>query len=179
MAAFVPPLRAQQEQQNTGAANVPMEQGAYRPVRLAARSNTPSMTDAARDELEHSLHCMCGCNLDVYTCRTTDFSCEVSPAMHHDVQALVAGGYGGPEILNAFTRVYGEQVLMAPTKQGFNWTGYLTPFFALGGGTALVIALLRRWQRAPAPAPNASVLPSRATPEEMAKLDAALRRDED
>ena len=37
------------------------------------------MNQAKRDELEHQIHCQCGCNLDVYTCRTTDFSCEVSP----------------------------------------------------------------------------------------------------
>jgi hypothetical protein len=40
----------------------------YRPVTLAAKPGAqPSMTDAQRDDLEHQIHCQCGCNLDVYT----------------------------------------------------------------------------------------------------------------
>jgi len=89
--------RAQQDgsQVNTGAANAPMESDRYKPVKLPAKG-APVMSQAKRDELEHHIHCQCGCNLDVYTCRTTDFSCEVSPAMHKDVMALVAGGYSAP-----------------------------------------------------------------------------------
>ena len=45
----------------------------YRPVTLPPTTGAkPSMTDAQRDDLEHQIHCQCGCNLDVYTCRTTD-----------------------------------------------------------------------------------------------------------
>ena len=87
-----------ESQVNTGAANAPMESDRYKPVQLAAKG-APLMDQAKRDELEHHLHCQCGCNLDVYTCRTTDFSCEVSPAMHRDVMALVAGGYSAPEFI--------------------------------------------------------------------------------
>src|SRR5437762_13531071 len=66
----------------------------YRPVTLRPKPNaSASMTDAQRDELEHQIHCQCGCNLDVYTCRTTDFACSVSPAMHADVMQLVSGGH--------------------------------------------------------------------------------------
>lgn len=167
------------QQSNTGTANVPMSQGAYQPVRLPPRSSEPSMTTEARDELEHHIHCMCGCNLDVFTCRTTDFSCSVSPAMHRDVMALVAGGHGAQEIINAFVGVYGEQVLMEPRKEGFNLAGYLTPFAALGGGAALVIALLRRWQRPGAQPDSVKPLPVDGTPDEMAKLEALVRRDDE
>src|SRR5881275_3347237 len=80
----------------------------YRPVTLPAKPGASiSMTDAQRDVLEHQIHCQCGCNLDVYTCRTTDFACSVSPAMHADVMGLVSGGYGAKDILAAFKSVYG------------------------------------------------------------------------
>src|SRR5678815_4749670 len=126
------PAVARATQENTGAANVPMEQDAYRPVKLPPKAGaTPSMPDEARDDLEHKIKCQCGCVLDVYTCRTTDFSCGVSPAMHRDVTDLVAGGYDAAQILGAFQSVYGERVLMAPLKQGLNWVGYLMPFAAL------------------------------------------------
>ena len=137
----------------------------------------PSMTDAQRDDLEHQIHCQCGCNLDVYTCRTTDFSCSVSPVMHADVMGLVTGGYTAPEILAAFRAAYGEKVLMAPVRSGFNLVGYTMPFIALGAGAVIVAALLRRWKsRAP---DVATVEPSQsdATAGELAELDAAVRRD--
>ena len=166
------------QQANTGAANVPMNEQKYKPVRLAAKSSTPSMSTEAMDELEHHIHCMCGCNLDIFTCRTTDFTCPVSPAMHRDVMSLVAGGHSAQEIIDAFVGVYGERVLMEPKKTGFNLTGYLTPFAALGGGAALIVALLRRWKRPEAELATVKPLPVEGTPEEMARLDKLLHRDE-
>ena len=170
--------RAQEEGQqvNTGAANAPMESDRYKPVRLAAKG-PPVMDTNARDLLEHHLHCQCGCNLDVYTCRTTDFSCEVSPAMHKDVMALVSGGYSAPEIIKAFTTVYGDRVLMAPPSTGFDLTAWIAPFGALGAGIVLVLLLLRRWH-APAAARTVTAAPTDATPDEQARLDALLRSDD-
>lgn len=163
-------------QANTGAANAPMESDRYKPVRLAAKG-PPLMDQARRDELEHHIHCQCGCNLDVYTCRTTDFSCEVSPAMHRDVMALVAGGYSAPEIIAAFTAVYGDRVLMAPPTNGFDIAAWITPFIALSGGIGLVLVVLRRL-RAPALAPAISPPIADATPDEQARLDALVRNDD-
>lgn len=149
----------------------------YRPVALPPKANaTASMTDSERDDLEHQIHCQCGCNLDVYTCRTTDFACSVSPAMHADVMGLVSGGHSAQEILAAFKAVYGERVLMAPGKSGFNLVGYTMPFVALGVGAVLVNTLLHRW-RSRAPAPVAPVSQVDATDSELAALDAAVRRD--
>ena len=150
----------------------------YQPVTLPPKpSATASMSDADRDALEHQIHCQCGCNLDVYTCRTTDFACSVSPAMHADVMGLVSGGHSAQEILAAFKAVYGEKVLMAPGKSGFNLVGYSMPFVALGAGAVIVGALLKRWKsRTPAPA-VVSHHPINATESELAALDAAVRRD--
>jgi cytochrome c-type biogenesis protein CcmH len=168
-------LRAQTTQTFSG----PMEQDAYRPVKLAPKPNArPSMTDAQRDDLEHSIKCQCGCPLDVYTCRTTDFSCSVSPAMHGDVMSLVDGGFGAGEILAAFKSVYGERVLMSPVKSGFNWLGYTLPFIALAGGGVFVATLLRKW-RTPAAAPVVQPLDAGdATEDEMNRLSAAVRKEE-
>jgi cytochrome c-type biogenesis protein CcmH len=165
--------------QVTGAANAPMEQSAYRPVNLAAKAGArPSMTDERRDELEHDIKCQCGCVLDVFTCRTTDFSCSVSPAMHGDVVKLVAGGYNATEILGAFQGVYGERVLMAPLKQGFNWLGYIMPFAALITAAAVVTGVTRKWgRRAAAQQSVVTVTPVDATPEEMDAIKAAMRDD--
>lgn len=156
----------------------PMEQDAYRPVKLAPIAGAkPSMTDERRDELEHQIKCQCGCVLDVYTCRTTDFSCSVSPAMHQDVMTLVEGGHNATQILAAFQAVYGEQILMSPLKRGFNLVGYMLPSVALVVGGFAVAGLIRRWGAAS----NAALAPAsagaEATPDELAALDAAVRDD--
>lgn len=112
-----------------------MDQSAALPVRLPPKPGaTPVLTDAQRDELEHHLHCQCGCTLDVFTCRTTDFTCQVSPAMHRDVVELVRGGYSAQEIIDAFVGVYGERALMAPNKSGFNLIAWFAPGIAVLAG---------------------------------------------
>ena len=180
-----PAAQGADPQMNQGAANVPMNEGAYRAVRRPAKPGArPSMTATERDALEHQIHCQCGCSLDVYTCRTTDFSCGVSPAMHRDVMALVEGGYSADEIIAAFRGAYGEKVLMAPVKEGFNWAGYVAPFAALGTGGVVVAALIRRWGRraqavAAADARAARPLQVDATAEELARIQAAVRGEEE
>ena len=171
-------------EQSSGSSNLfPMDQGAarrvVRPPKTGARA---SLSNDDRDGVERQIRCQCGCTLDVYVCRTTDFSCQVSPAMHRDVIALVEGGYSGQEIIDAFVDTYGEVALMAPTKEGFNWAGYLVPFGALAAGGAALVTFLRRMQQRaaarpqPARAPNAEA--SLGSADELARLDAAVRRDD-
>lgn len=179
-------VRAQQAAQaptSTDSSNLfAMDQSASRPVRLPPKPGAhPVMTAADRDALEHRIRCQCGCTLDVYTCRTTDFSCQVSPSMHRDVVELAAGGYSAQEILDAFVGVYGERVLMAPPAEGFNLFGWMAPFVALGIGGVAVAALLRSWRRTPRrPGSSPSTVvhtPGDATPEELARLESIVRRD--
>lgn len=158
-----------------------MDQAAARSVRLPPKPGAaPSMTPAERDALEHRIRCQCGCTLDVFTCRTTDFSCQVSPAMHRDILALVSGGYTAQEILDAFVAVYGVSALMAPPKEGFNLVGYALPGVAMGVVAVLIALMLRRWKRAGRPAVTTgglAIVPPGATEDEMRRLEAAVRDD--
>jgi cytochrome c-type biogenesis protein CcmH len=160
----------------------PMNQDAYRPVlRDPKPGATPSMTPLERDQLERQLKCQCTCILDVYTCRTTDFTCSVSPAMHRDVMRLVEGGYTAQEIKDAFVANYGEVALTAPVKQGFNWAGYFAPAVVMATGGVILTMMLRRWStRATANASVRSDLPRpvEASDDEMARLQRALRDEE-
>jgi cytochrome c-type biogenesis protein CcmH len=159
-----------------------MNQEAARTVRLPPKPNArASMSADQRDALEHEIRCQCGCTLDVYTCRTTDFSCQVSPAMHRDVISLVQGGYSAQEILDAFVTTYGERALMSPKREGFNWAGYVVPFAVVGVGAAALVMVLRGMQRrASLVSPRVHGTPAGidATPDELAVLDAAVRRDD-
>jgi cytochrome c-type biogenesis protein CcmH len=158
------------------------QEAARRVVRPPKPGVAPALTNDQRDALEHQMRCQCGCTLDVYTCRTTDFSCQVSPAMHRDVMALVEGGYSAPEIIDAFVDTYGERVLMAPKKEGFNWAGYIVPFAAVGGGAVAVAAVLRgmhrRSEEVAASRGAAVISPGNASADELARLEAAIRRDD-
>ncbi len=159
-----------------------MNQGAAQTVRRPAKPGAKlSMTPDERDALEREIRCQCGCTLDVYICRTTDFSCQVSPAMHRDIISLVEGGHSAQEILDAFVETYGEKALMAPKREGFNWAGYLVPFVAIGAGAVALTVVLRGMQRRPSPLLAAAApVPQGVdgTADEMAKLQASIRRDE-
>ena len=155
-----------------------MDQTAARSVRLAPKPGaSPSMTPAERDALEHRIRCQCGCTLDVFTCRTTDFSCQVSPAMHRDVMSLVQGGYTADEILSAFVNVYGDQALMAPPREGFNVVGYVLPSIAIGIVGVLLAVMMRRWKRETVAVATPAAPRIGASDDELRRLEAAIRDD--
>ena len=169
----------------SAASNVEMTSDSYKAVRRPPkRDATRVMNEAQIQAFERQLACPCPCTLDVYTCRTTDFTCGISPAVHRDVQALVEGGYSADEIMNAMLDTYGEFILMEPRKQGFNLLAWIVPATALGGGAIAIGTLLRRWRAVrgavvlkSSPATPVAPLPVDATDEELALLDAALKHD--
>jgi cytochrome c-type biogenesis protein CcmH len=140
----------------------------------------PGDNDAEVMAIEKRLQCTCGCTLDIYTCRTTDFTCTYSPELHKEVLALRGEGKDAEAVIAAFVAKYGEKVLMAPKPEGFNITGYILPgtVLLLVGG-ALFAFLKRRAQvQAAGVAPVASVSPVDATDDEMARLERALKESE-
>jgi len=147
-------------------------QGTAGELRDPAAAGRPRDRATERDndeyikQVEHRLQCTCGCTLDIYTCRTTDFTCEFSPRLHREVLALGEQGKTDQEIIDAFVAKYGEKVLMAPKAQGFNLAGYVVPGIVIALiGALLTWVILRRVRRsAPVPAvasagPSAPVTP--------------------
>ena len=130
----------------------------YRPDLVQQRAvATAADNDPVVKELEQKLKCTCGCNLDIYVCRTTDFTCQYSPALHKEVVDLRAAGNDPEAVVAAFVAKYGEQILMAPPAEGFNLAGYLVPGAAvLLAGSVIGLVLLRR-ARDPAPEPSPAV----------------------
>jgi cytochrome c-type biogenesis protein CcmH len=159
-----------------------MDQNAARAVRRPPKPNAvPVLTALQRDDLEHRIHCQCGCTLDLFTCRTTDFTCQVSPAMHADVIDLVKGGYNAQEIIDAFVDTYGQRALMAPRKSGFDLLAWLTPGIGVIIAGSILAVLLRRMGRRAASRQVAAPVAANvdATPDELARLEAAVRSDDD
>jgi cytochrome c-type biogenesis protein CcmH len=135
--------------------------------RVTDRENDPFIVG-----IEEKLRCTCGCNLSVYTCRTTDFTCETSPAMHQQVASLADEARSAEEILAAFVSQYGETVLMAPPRRGFNLAAYFVPGLLILAAAGVLVRMLARQSRIAPPVAQAPV--SR----HLAPADAARLRDE-
>lgn len=149
--------------------------------RIPAR---PGEDAAEIQAIETRLACNCGCTLDVFTCRTTDFSCTYSPRLHRQVLALKAKGLTAQQVLDAFVAEYGEKALMAPKPKGFmNLTGYLLPAAViLAAGAGLMTLIARRKTAVAAAAGGAGPAEARtvsASAEELERLQRALSEVED
>ena len=133
--------------------------------------------DATVKAAELRLACPCPCTLDVFTCRTTDFTCSYSPERHKEVVALVEQGMGEEQVIDAMVGKYGEEALMAPRPQGFNLVGYVVPAAVVLGVGAVIVALLAVRQRGVAPAvvSTAPAGPGSASADELALVERELR----
>jgi cytochrome c-type biogenesis protein CcmF len=95
------------------------------------------------DEVAAELVCSCGCSMTAGNC--THEGCGGATAMKEEIGKLLRQGRTEGEILADFARRYGDQVLAAPPKRGFNLTAWLLPFAAIGLGGLGLYALLKRW----------------------------------
>lgn len=161
--------------------------GTLRDPSVVGRPRQPTAIrgdEAEIQAIEQRLACSCGCTLDVFTCRTTDFTCTYSPELHREVLALRDEGKSAQGILDAFVNKYGEKALMAPKPEGvINLTGYLLPgglIAAAGAGLILFIARRKPAVGAvTASATPASPTGAHASAEEMDRLRRALADIED
>ena len=147
-------------------------------ARVGSRDN-----DSLVKAIEGQMRCTCGCNLDVFTCRTTDFTCTTSPAMHRAVLARLDSGMTAVQVIDAFQRQYGESVMMAPPKRGFNWAAYAMPFVGLLVGFVVVALVMRGWFRVQPRQPlegagEAAPVAPAASDDEMQRLRRELERFE-
>jgi cytochrome c-type biogenesis protein CcmH len=136
---------------------------------VAGKNRAPTIAgdnDERYKALEQKMQCTCGCTLDIYTCRTTDFTCEYSPRLHREVLALGAEGKTDAQIMDAFVAKYGEKILMAPKAQGFNLAGYVVPGLVIALiGALLTWVIMRRVRRSqPALAGAAAGAPTAPAP---------------
>jgi len=139
-------LRAQGQEPLAGQGTT----GSLRDPSVVGRSRSPTSAgdnDEAIKRIEQQIHCTCGCNLDVFTCRTTDFSCTYSPELHREVVALYDNGKTAQQILDAFVAKYGEKVLMAPVPRDFNLLGYLLPGAVITAGAVMLAVVIGRRER--------------------------------
>jgi cytochrome c-type biogenesis protein CcmH len=126
---------------------------------------------AAVDQLATQFMCQCGCGLTLASC--THPVCGPRDRMLAEIRRLVVEGRTAEEIAEYFVAQYGEAVLAAPPRRGFNLLAWWGPYAALLVGAAVILLLGAAWTRRPAPQ---AAPPSSLTPEERRLLDEELRK---
>jgi len=111
----------------------------------------PKEIDTRTLPVEQSLVCQCGCTMAVAVC-----DCGTADEFRKEIRTMMDQGQSNDAILASYVAKYGEKVLTAPTKRGFNLTAWIMPFVALALGAVLLMTLLRRWSRAYQASPAAA-----------------------
>lgn len=118
--------------------------------------------------------CQCGCGLTLASC--THASCGPRDQVLAEIARLQRGGADEAQITAALVASYGETILAAPTRRGFNLLAWWGPYGALAAGAALILGLASIWVRRPRPAGEQA---PELTPDERQLLDRALERFRD
>ncbi|MCL5263738.1 MAG: cytochrome c-type biogenesis protein CcmH [Chloroflexi bacterium] len=92
------------------------------------------------EDISKELMCQCGCTMIVYNC-----DCSTAGQMNDVIRTKLGEGQSKQQIIDYFVGQYGETVLSAPTKEGFNLTAWIFPFVALVIGAGIVYFVLTRW----------------------------------
>ena len=89
-----------------------------------------------------------------------DSPSETANQMRGIIRERLAAGESPAQVRAYFVEKYGEWILLAPPKSGFNLLVWVVPFAGLGLGLVLVAVVLRRWSRKIPPGAPAGVDPA-------------------
>jgi cytochrome c-type biogenesis protein CcmH len=139
---------------------------------VAAGSAAASEENPTLAELEQEVICP--------TCHTTLAlsSSPIADRMRAFISARIAAGDTKSEIKSKLVAQFGEAVLAAPPKKGFNLLVWLLPLVGIAVAALVVALLARRWSRTKAPAAADPSSNGRAPldPELERRLDEELAR---
>lgn len=107
--------------------------GIWPSINLAASLEEQTLLLAAE------LRCPVCQNLSV-----ADSPSEMATQMRELIHEKMKKGESPEQIRSYFVSRYGEWILLAPTRQGFNWLAWLLPFVAILGGFGIIVLTIRR-----------------------------------
>ncbi len=109
----------------------------------SAQQSATHATEPIVYEVAAQLRCVVCQNLSV-----ADSPSEMAGQMRAIVRERLAAGESPEQVLQYFVDRYGEWILLAPRRRGFNLVVWGFPVVAVAIGLAVTILLLRRWTRA-------------------------------
>lgn len=107
-------------------------------------SRVPPALSVTVDEITQGLTCTCGCNMLVSACEGA-MECGAADRIKAEVMERLNLGQSGEEIMGYFVSRYGEKILSAPTRKGFNLTAWVLPFLAVISGGGVLYLILGKW----------------------------------
>jgi cytochrome c-type biogenesis protein CcmH len=116
-------------------------------VAAAAPAAAP-VNEETVHEIGAQLRCVVCQSLSV-----ADSPSETANQMRGIIRERLAAGDSPEQVKAYFVEKYGLWILLAPPREGFNLLVWVVPFVGLAAGLALVLLLVRRWSRRPAPDP--------------------------
>jgi cytochrome c-type biogenesis protein CcmH/NrfF len=137
--------------------------GHLRALPAKPEGNRPTLAD-----LEGEVMCpVCSTTLD-------QSDSPIARRMKADISRRIAAGESKQEIKDALVAEFGQKILAAPPKKGFNLLAWLLPIFLLLGGAIVLGLLAWRWSHTREPGPPAAQLSpalERRVDEELARYD--------
>lgn len=119
--------------------------------------------------------CQCGCKYSVSSCNMQQ--CHFADPAREKLLKMVESGMSEADILAAFEREYGKQVLRKPPTEGFYLLSWIMPYITLGAGLAFVGWFIQRYfRRRPAAdgGPSAAI---EADSPDLAKYRGQIEKD--
>jgi cytochrome c-type biogenesis protein CcmH len=111
----------------------------------------PDVPEEDLREVTDNIICQCGCSLTVAACELA-MPCSVAPRMKYQAALYLDEGFTPEQTLDKFAEDWGEKVLAAPTKEGFNLISWWLPIVGLVLGVGAVAWALVAWKGQAAPA---------------------------
>ena len=106
---------------------------------------TPNVWAASQlADLENALMCKCDdkCGKVLINC-----TCDTSKETRKTLTGKLESGLTVDQIVKQYVDKYGETILSAPTKSGFNLSAWIMPFAALAIGGFGVRKVIKSWTR--------------------------------
>ena len=76
-----------------------------------------------------------------------DSPSEMAIQMREVILEKLKNGESPEQVRGYFVSRYGEWILLAPTRRGFNWLAWMLPFVAILGGAGIIVLRIRRAMR--------------------------------
>lgn len=96
---------------------------------------------SARD-IEEQIMCICKDNCGKVLANCT---CDTSAVYRKEINAMIAEGKTQKDIIDHYLARFGEKVLAAPTKKGFNLAAWIIPFLAIFAGGWGINKIVQSW----------------------------------
>jgi cytochrome c-type biogenesis protein CcmH len=106
------------------------------------------LTDRAK-QIGGKFMCVCGCNQVLTGCNHVN--CPSSVPMLKELSVALARGDSEDAITQMFVQEFGTTVYAEPPKSGFSLVAWVLPIIYLFGGAGLVVFVISRWRKRPAP----------------------------